>query len=92
VIGTRAPAASGITSISFSPDGTLVTGTITGETLLWNLNASHVIQRICSTTEGSLTAQQWHQYIPQLPYLGVDACKARWAGITPPVTCIFLGA
>jgi WD40 repeat protein len=64
-----------ITSMSFSPDGTLGTGTTSGETLLWNLNVTHAIQRICATTQGSLTAQQWHQSIPQLPYQ--SPCTAK---------------
>jgi WD40 repeat protein len=64
-----------ITSITFSPDGILATGTISGETLLLNLNVSQAIEQICATTKGSLTAQQWHQYIPQLPYQ--PPCTAR---------------
>lgn len=56
-----------ITSIIYSPDDTLAAGNGAG-ILLWNLNVGNAIQRICTTTNGSLTAQQWHQYIPQLPY------------------------
>jgi len=55
-------------SVAFGGDGhTLASGTYDGAVQLWNLNVGYAIQRICATA-GDLTPQQWHTYIPQLPY------------------------
>jgi WD40 repeat protein len=63
------PLSSGaVLSVAFSRDGrTLASGTYDGAVRLWNLNVGYAIQRICATA-GGLTPQQWHEYIPQLPY------------------------
>ena len=57
-----------ITSMAFSPDGTLASGTSTGTILLWDLHVGNAIKRICTSARNNLTPQQWHHYIPQLPY------------------------
>jgi WD40 repeat protein len=55
-------------SVAFGRDGhTVASGTYGGTIQLWNLNVAYAIARICATA-GGLTPQQWHAYIPQLPY------------------------
>ncbi len=55
------------TAVAFSPDGrAIASGSNDSATQLWNLDVSYAINWICSTTR--LTRQQWHQYMPQLPY------------------------
>jgi WD40 repeat protein len=70
---TQIGALTGLTSsadeITFSPDGhILAAGSEDGAIRLWNLNINEAISRICATTNGNLTAQQWTVEIPQLPY------------------------
>jgi WD40 repeat protein len=57
-----------ITSVTFSPDGTMAGSTSAGTIFLWNLHVDDAIKRICVTAGGNLTPQNWHHYIPQLPY------------------------
>jgi len=57
-----------ITSVTFRLDGTMAGGTSAGTIFLWDLHVNDAIKRICSTARGDLTARNWHQYIPQLPY------------------------
>ncbi|MGC9540144.1 AAA family ATPase [Streptomyces sp. UG1] len=35
---------------------------------LWNLDADQAIRRVCSTTQGVLTREKWHEYLPRLSY------------------------
>jgi WD40 repeat protein len=54
--------------VAFSADGrSLASGSDDGITRLWTMNVDDVINRICLTA-GGLTHQQWHDYIPHLPY------------------------
>ncbi len=59
-------------TVAFSPDGqTLAAGSeydYDGMIPLLDLDVDHAIDRICATTSGNLTPEQWAHYIPQLPY------------------------
>ncbi len=59
-------------TVAFSPDGhTLAAGSeydYGGMIPLLDLDVDHAIDRICATTSGNLTPEQWAHYIPQLPY------------------------
>ena len=57
-----------VTSVTFSPDGTMAGGTSAGTIFLWNLHVNDAIKRICATAGGNLTPQNWRQYVPELPY------------------------
>ena len=57
-----------VTSVAFSPDGTMASGTSAGTIFLSNLNINAAINRICAAAGNNLTPQNWHHYIPQLPY------------------------
>jgi WD40 repeat protein len=57
-----------ITSVKFSPDGIMAGGTSAGTIFLWDLRVDDAIRRICVTARGNLTPQNWHHYIPLLPY------------------------
>ena len=60
---------SAVYSVAFSPDGhTLASGSGDDTVWLWNLNVDYAIGRICAAARNDLTPQQWHKYIPQLPY------------------------
>ena len=66
--GQPLPSGSPVNAVAFSPDGHTLAGASTdGITRLWNLNVHDAIERICAAA-GDLTPQQWHRYLPQLPY------------------------
>ncbi|ELP71187.1 PD40 domain-containing protein [Streptomyces turgidiscabies] len=55
--------------LSFSPHGDFVGVSSGADTVrLWNLDVDHAVEHICSTTRGVLTAERWHEYLPQLSY------------------------
>ena len=62
-------ATGGISVLAFSPDNHSLAAT-TGEGLVtvWDLNVQAAIQRICADSARALGAQQWTQYVSQLPY------------------------
>lgn len=56
-----------VSAVAFSPYASvLAVGGGDGTVQLWNLNVNDAIDRICQTT--TFTAQEWRQYLPQLPY------------------------
>ena len=66
--GQPLASSSAVNAVAFSPHGhTLAGASSDGITRLWNLNIHYAIERIC-VAAGGLTPQQWHRYIPQLPY------------------------
>ena len=69
VIGQPFTDASSVFSVAFSPDSQiLATGSADGTAQLWNLDVDNAIDRICATSSGNLTPQEWSAYISQLPY------------------------
>ena len=68
-IGQPFTDASSVFAVAFSPDSqTLATGSADGTAQLWNLDVDNAIDRICATSSGNLTPQEWSAYISQLPY------------------------
>jgi len=49
-------------------DNTLVSASTDLTVRLWNIDPGGAIQRICATTQGTLTPQTWNQYLPDVPY------------------------
>ncbi|HMH94681.1 MAG TPA: WD40 repeat domain-containing protein, partial [Streptosporangiaceae bacterium] len=61
--------AAGILSVTFSPNGRLLASSGDDHLIrLWDTSIGSAIKRICATTGDALTRQQWHAYVPQLPY------------------------
>ncbi|MFD0419827.1 NACHT and WD repeat domain-containing protein [Streptomyces sp. NPDC127108] len=55
--------------LSFSPQGHMLGVSSGTDTVrLWNLDTDEAIHRICSTTQGVLTRENWHEYLPRLSY------------------------
>ncbi|QDQ12812.1 AAA family ATPase [Streptomyces spectabilis] len=55
--------------LSFSPQGRMLGVSSGPDTVrLWNLDADAAIRRICSTTRGVLTPENWREYLPRLSY------------------------
>jgi WD40 repeat protein len=54
-------------SISFSPTARTFADSTNGSIILWNLDVSYAIKRIC-VTEKDINRREWHHYVQQLPY------------------------
>lgn len=65
----------GVNSLQFSPradtlvsGGGMKAGSVTQSLEFWELGTAQVTQRVCATTAGNLTREQWELYIPGQPY------------------------
>ncbi|MFB6934329.1 nSTAND1 domain-containing NTPase [Streptomyces chartreusis] len=55
--------------LSFSPTSHMLGVSSGTDTVrLWNLDVDQAISRVCSTTQGVLTRDRWHEYLPRLSY------------------------
>ena len=58
-----------INAVVFGPGGhTLLAGVGDFTVRVWNLDADSVAQDVCADTTNVLTAAQWRQYVPELPF------------------------
>jgi WD40 repeat protein len=73
-LATLTGPAKGILAVAFSPNGhTLAAGSEDGTVHLWNTDPKTAATWICATTGQPITRQEWHQFIPALPY--APPCK-----------------
>ena len=69
LIRTLPTSGGGDNSVIFGPgEHVLLSGSGDDTVRLWDLDPQHVAQRVCATTHGALSAQQWQQYLPRIPY------------------------
>ncbi|MGW0734398.1 nSTAND1 domain-containing NTPase [Streptomyces sp. NPDC002851] len=55
--------------LSFSPQGHMLGVSSGADTVrMWNLDTDEAIRRICSTTRGVLTRENWQEHLPRLSY------------------------
>ncbi|MEU9608820.1 hypothetical protein [Streptomyces sp. NPDC048057] len=60
---------SAVRALAFGPSGhTLATGGENGTALLWEMRTDRAAHHICTSTDGSLTREQWQQYVPGTRY------------------------
>jgi WD40 repeat protein len=58
-----------VRDVAFAPDGrTLATASEDDTVIVWNLDIEASIRRVCNSTQGTLTPEQWHATLPDLPY------------------------
>ncbi|GGM70592.1 hypothetical protein GCM10012275_46230 [Longimycelium tulufanense] len=55
-------------SVVFRPDGRYLATASDNIVRLWDLDAEHVIKRICDSTRGAMTPERWERHLPQLSY------------------------
>jgi WD40 repeat protein len=64
-----------VNAVAFSTtDNTLDSAGTDLTVRLWNIDPGTAIQRICATTQGTLTPETWNQYFPDVPY--TPPCQA----------------
>ena len=69
LVGALPTAGGGDNSVTFGPgDHVLLSGSGDDAVRLWDLDPQHAAQRVCATTHGTLSTQQWQQYLPRIPY------------------------
>ncbi|MFI0777823.1 hypothetical protein [Streptomyces sp. NPDC021212] len=55
--------------LSFSPQSHMLGVSTGADTVrLWDLDVDKAIRRVCSMTEGVLTPEKWHEYLPRMSY------------------------
>jgi WD40 repeat protein len=55
--------------LAYSPDGTtLATSSIDETVRLWDVDADSLARRACAKSSGELTAAEWQEYLPDVPY------------------------
>ncbi|MDT9695547.1 AAA family ATPase [Streptomyces sp. P17] len=55
--------------LSFSPKSNMLGVSSGTDTVrLWNLDVDRAVHRICATTRGVLTKEEWQEYLPRLSY------------------------
>ncbi|EFL24100.1 WD-40 repeat protein [Streptomyces himastatinicus ATCC 53653] len=55
--------------LSFSPQSHMLGVSSGADTVrLWDLDTDKAIRRVCSMTEGVLTPEKWHEYLPRMSY------------------------
>jgi WD40 repeat protein len=58
-----------VLNLAFSPDGRTLISTSRDKTLrIWNTHVDTVMHDICGVLRGRVTAEQWQQLIPDLPF------------------------
>ncbi len=55
-------------AVTFNRDGHTLASSALGTLRLWDLDVKYATQRICATSAGALTRQQWSRYLPRLAY------------------------
>jgi WD40 repeat protein len=57
-----------VRALAFSPDGSQVaSGDADGTVIMWETDPERVADHICGTVARNLTAEEWTQFIPELP-------------------------
>jgi WD40 repeat protein len=68
-LGTLTGHTNAVRAVAFSTDGhTLATASDDTTTRLWATNIAKIATRICTITRPAITNNEWHQYLPDLPY------------------------
>ena len=64
---TRLPGPERVAVAGFRPDGTLSVASFTGEAYHWDPSLGHAIAFACAAAGRDLTAQEWHDELPDRP-------------------------
>jgi WD40 repeat protein len=70
-----------VSDVAFSPDGkTLIVRRLDGNSSIWHLDSSDLINEACSRLPRNLTLEEWHQYLGDEPYRETCACQGYRSG------------